>query len=457
MATHRTGIAGRRPYELAETGRGADRRASKPFSFRRTYSVFRMLDRITASSLRVGFDTLRANPLRTLLSTLGIIMGVAALVSVLSLGDGMERYAREQISRTTDLLSVSVTPSLFRTVDGQRFPRTDVVSLTREDADAIAGVVGPDGMVTMLVSGQALVTTRADTTPRVAQVLGTLASVVSELPSPVAHGRFFTEDEARRDAPVVVISAGLAERVAPGRAPGSMVGDTILFQESPREVIGVLAPVTGAAEPTAFMPVGAARTALPPALVGRPTAIVVKARRVEDVQPIRARVEGWLASRYGAAWQERVTVATNQARVEQAQQGMLLFKLFMGALTGISLLVGGIGIMNVLLASVIERTREIGIRKAAGAQHRHILLQFLSESVTISGVGSMIGVALGVGAAFGVTAIMRRMATAPIYAGFSLGTFLVAVIASVLVGLTFGLYPALRAARLSPIDAIHHE
>src|SRR5688500_9885960 len=149
-----------------------------------------MLDRIAASSLRVGFETLRANPLRTLLSTLGIIMGVAALVSVLSLGDGMERYAREQIARTTDIQSVSVTPSMFRMVDGQRSPRTDVVSLTREDADAVSGLVGGDGVVTMLLSGQALVTTRADTTPRVAQVLGTLAGVVAELPAPVAAGRF---------------------------------------------------------------------------------------------------------------------------------------------------------------------------------------------------------------------------------------------------------------------------
>jgi len=417
-----------------------------------------MLDRIAASSLRVGFDTLRANPLRTMLSTLGIIMGVAALVSVLSLGDGMERYAREQIERTTDLQTVSVTPSLFRVVDGQQFPRTDVVSLTREDAAAIGTAVGADGTVSMVLTGQALVTTRADTTPRAAQVVGTLADAMRQLAAPLAAGRFFTEDEVVRDAPVVVISAVLAEQVGRGGASSVLVGDTVLFQGQPREVIGVLAKSDDARHALAVMPIGAAKSAMAPALVGRPTTIAVKARRVEDVPTVRARVESWLAGRYGAGWKSRVNVATNEARVAQAQQGMLLFKVFMGALTGISLLVGGIGIMNVLLASVIERTREIGIRKAAGAQHRHILLQFLSESVTISGVGSMIGLALGVAAAFIVTAIMRKIAAgAQIYAGFSVSTFIVAVLASVLVGLTFGLYPALRAARLSPIDAIHHE
>jgi putative ABC transport system permease protein len=289
-------------------------------------------------------------------------------------------------------------------------------------------------------------------------VVGTLADAARQRASPVAAGRFFTDGEVDRDAPVVVISAVLAAQVGRGRASSSLVGDTLWFQGQPREVIGVLAKSDDARHSLAVMPIGAAKTALPPALVGRPTTIAIKARRVEDVPTIRERVESWLAARHGAGWKSRVSVATNEARVAQAQQGMLLFKIFMGALTGISLLVGGIGIMNVLLASVIERTREIGIRKAAGAQHRHILLQFLSESVTISGVGSMIGVALGVAAAFIVTAVMRKVAAgAQIYAGFSLSTFVIAVLASVFVGLTFGLYPALRAARLSPIDAIHHE
>ena len=129
----------------------------------------------------------------------------------------------------------------------------------------------------------------------------------------------------------------------------------------------------------------------------------------------------------------------------------------MGALMSISLIVGGIGIMNVLLSSVIERTREIGIRKATGAAQRDILWQFLGESVAITGVGSMIGLLLGVAAAFTITAIMRKLANAPIQAWLSLSTVLVAIGASVAVGLAFGLYPAMRAAKLSPIDAIHHE
>ena len=144
-------------------------------------------------------------------------------------------------------------------------------------------------------------------------------------------------------------------------------------------------------------------------------------------------------------------------RIDQARQGILIFKMVMGAFAGISLIVGGIGIMNVLLAGVTERTREIGIRKAIGARQRDILLQFLSESVAISGLGSVLGVALGLAGAFTATAIIRSTADAPLHAAFTWGTVAVAALVSVLVGLAFGTYPALRAARLSPIEAIRHE
>ena len=410
-----------------------------------------LADRVSAASIGVGIETLRANPMRTLLSTLGIIMGAGALVSVLALGDGMQRYAREQIEKTTDLQTVMITPSLSRTVDGDRVPRTDVVSFERADADGIAAETREVGIVTMLLGGQAIASTRTDTTPRVAEVYGTLENAASAMPTPVEQGRFYTKEDVEREAPVVVLSAELASRLA------SAVGDTVLIHGQPRAVIGVLRAEAGEQNARVLMPLGAASTVVPPPPIGRPVTIAVKANRVEDVPVIRARAERWLARRYGPGWSDRVTVSTNESRVDQARQGMNVFKMFMGALTGISLIVGGVGIMNVLLASVVERTREIGIRKAVGARHRHILLQFLAESVTISALGSFLGVLLGLATAFGVTAVIRRMSGAPMYAAFSLGTALIAVGASVFVGLIFGVYPALQAARLAPVEAIHRD
>ena len=185
--------------------------------------------------------------------------------------------------------------------------------------------------------------------------------------------------------------------------------------------------------------------------------IIAVASSVEQTQPLQQRIEQYFASR-DSAWARRYLVSTNERRLEQLSRGILMFKLFMGAITGISLLVGGIGIMNVLLSSVTERTREIGIRKAAGARDRDILRQFLAESVTICSLGSLIGLALGVSGAYAITALIRTFSDAPaLYASISWSTVMVAAIAAVVVGLTFGTYPARRAARLSPIDAIRHE
>jgi putative ABC transport system permease protein len=205
-----------------------------------------------------------------------------------------------------------------------------------------------------------------------------------------------------------------------------------------------------------YVPLGLGAAVMAPGEAARPRTLVLKAKKVEEVDAVRAAAGTWLTGRYGR-WETRFEIGTDKARSEQMKQGFLLFKLFLGAIAAISLLVGGIGIMNVLLASVTERTREIGIRKAVGARRRDIVLQFLSESVAITGSGSLIGLLLGVAAAFGITAAMRASLSAPIHAGLSLSTFLVAAASAVIVGLSFGTYPAIRASRLSPIDAIRHE
>lgn len=394
-------------------------------------------------SLVVGFSALSANPLRTLLSTLGVIIGVASLVAVLSLGDGLEQFARRQIGETTSVQFIEVAPHTSLFVDGVRVPRAGFPVFSPADAERLFREVPGLSQVRLSLMGTGRLV--LGETVRGLIVVGTAG--VPHAPDSVGAGRWFTPQELANGERVAIVSPRLSELAG---------GDSLLLEGQVWRIIGRMSGRAGDSLLRLMVPIGRAEQAMVPSEVPRAPTLLAKAARVEAVDSVRIRVEQWLAAQ-DTSWPANVRVSTNQARVQQARQAILVFKLAMGAITGISLLVGGIGIMNVLLASVAERTREIGVRRAAGARRRDILSQFLAESVAITAAGSLAGVALGVAGAFGVSALIRSQTQADMFAAFTWGTAAVGVIAAVTVGIAFGMYPALRAARLSPIDAIRHE
>jgi len=408
------------------------------------------------TGIRVGVDAMRVNPLRTVLSTLGVVIGVGALVAVLSLGDGMERAARTQIERTTDIQTVGINAKTTERVDGQTFPVKDYPIFTRADAELAARIPGVVAM-SLTAQGRAMVDLPETGKRRQATVSGVLSRADQFHHMKFAEGRLFTDAETGRASHVVVVSYKLAEDLMAGRDAERIVGRLVRVNGEPCEVIGVLEAYDGETTWEAYVPFEAAKSLLPAASTPRPTTILLRAQSVEQVPALATLATDWVAEQFGDR-RKAVDVQTSETRIAQASQGILMFKLFMGAITGISLIVGGIGIMNVLLASVSERTREIGIRKAMGARKRDILLQFLAESVAIAGAGSLLGIALGLVSAFAITAIIRRQSEASfLAASFSWSTIAVAALLPVFVGLIFGTYPARRASHLSPIDAIRHE
>lgn len=405
-------------------------------------------------AIGMGLGALRQHRLRTALSTLGVIIGVAALVAVLSLGDGMETFARSQIEETTSLQGVAISPTVTRFQDGVMLPVSHVVQLTVEHLDALASHPQVDrGMIE--VSGAALASHpgQPDTTRAVMVTGRAEAGLTSTLPPPDL-GRAMTSEEARGEEPVVIISPAFAEWLAGGRAEDAL-GRQVTLGIRTWTIIGVRGGGTGRFF-TADVPIGLASAAFAPSPAPRVATIALAARSIEMVDSVRLHAEAWLKAQ-GPEWAGAVSVSTSQGRLRQVLIGIRVFKIFMGSVVGIALLVGGIGIMNILLASVAERTREIGIRRAVGARQRDIRLQFLVEALTITGLGSAVGTGIGLALSYLATAIMRMQTEAQVQSGFSLSTLVVVATGGILLGIIFGAYPAHRAATLVPVDAIRHE
>jgi putative ABC transport system permease protein len=396
-----------------------------------------------------------ANPLRTVLCTLGVVMGIASVIATLALADGLDRYARSQIVAQTDIQSVAVTSRTQIYREGFAFPNRTYPVFAMRDADDLQDFLGANGEVTMTVGGSAIVST--PTAPaHAASVTGTLANYLTFGMKDVFAGRYFTEVEVTHNAPVIVLSHKLAAELAPSGDAPAMLGRDVRVNGRAFTTVGIMPPYTGENSFAVLIPIRAA-----PAALGLPRrltpSIFVRAPAIELVDATKARVIDWLAMRY-RDWEDQVSVTTQLARLEQTRTAMLIFKIVLGAFAGISLIVGGVGIMNVLLASVTERTHEIGVRKAMGARKRDILYQFLAESVAMASVGSGVGTIIGFTGAFGVAALVRwRVPGAMIYAAVTPSTIATSIISAVTVGLAFGTFPALRASRLSPIDAIRHE
>jgi putative ABC transport system permease protein len=267
---------------------------------------------------------------------------------------------------------------------------------------------------------------------------------------------------------VVVISNNLARELAGDKSLANTVNSRLQLAGKAWTIVGVLEEVANQRTFDVIVPFGAAARAIVPPLPmtpvrvpeqarpERPTSFLVRAPRVEEVLDVQHRVEAW-ADITDPRWRKDQQISINSTGIErlrQINQGMLVFKLLMGAFAAISLVVGGIGIMNVLLAAVAERTREIGVRKATGARRHDIVAQFLSESVTISLAGAVLGAVVGFSAAAGITALIRWRTLTPMYAEFTWQTFVVSMSTAIAIGLIFGVYPALKAARLSPVDAM---
>jgi putative ABC transport system permease protein len=405
-------------------------------------------------AVRSAVSAILANALRSLLTMLGIVIGVAAVIAVVAIGSGARNLVDRQIRSLGANLAV-VAPGNV-TQGGARLGAGAASSLTDEDAEAIRTEI--DGVIAAapFVRGQVQVVAGASNWSTQGYAVDMDWFPAREWD--VEAGRTFDPEEMRRGDIVAILGRTVAKNLFGEEDP---LEKTIRVRNVPFRVIGVMAPKGQSAfgqdqDDVIFVPLDAGRRRV----IGRNYAkdrsvasIFVKFAAEEDIEPGIAQMTALLRQRHRIVGDQEddfsIRNLTEIANTAAASANTL--SLLLAAVAAVSLLVGGIGIMNIMLVSVTERTREIGLRLAVGARPRDIRSQFLIEATTLSTLGGAIGIALGVGAAYAIA----QAAGWPSLV--STNAVLVAVVFSGLVGVFFGFYPAQRAARLDPIEALRRE
>lgn len=402
---------------------------------------------------RSAVRALRANLLRSALTMLGIVVGVAAVIAMVAVGSGAQTQVAEQIrSLGSNLLLVQPGS----TMQGEtRLGAGSKHSLTEEDADAIASEVPGVLAAAPTVAGDAHLV--HGTSNWSSLVGGVTPSYLIARDWNVEEGRTFTAEEVDTAAKVVLLGTTVAAKLFPDEAP---LGQLVRIANVPFTVIGVLGEKGHASasgrdqDDVALIPLAAAKLRVLGARsqVSRRAVdfIMVKATSLEAMRPLEEQITNLLRQRHrlppGA--DDDFEVREPAAAMEAQAAAARWLTRFLAALASVSLVVGGIGIMNIMLVSVTERTREIGLRQAVGARRQDIRNQFLIEAVTLCLLGGLTGIALGIG----VAVALAELASWPVFV--SLWAILVAFGFAGAVGMFFGFYPAHRASRLDPIEAL---